>query len=80
MILRDALKGEIIDRQSETNNTMPVEEVKAFEGRNVLVGIRFDGQARELLDWALVKVADPGDCVVALHICRNSGTFSMCYL
>ncbi|KAG5547728.1 hypothetical protein RHGRI_013426 [Rhododendron griersonianum] len=30
-------------------------------GRSGLVGIRIDGQSRELLDWALVKVADPGD-------------------
>lgn len=42
--------------------------------KNVLVGIRFDGHTRELLDWALLKVADPGDRVTALHICRNSGT------
>lgn len=49
------------------------EEVKVGEKRNVLVGIAFDGHTRELLDWALVKVADPGDCVTALHVCRNSG-------
>lgn len=57
---------------------MTVEQVKGFvEGsRNVLVGIRFDGQTKELLDWALVKVADPGDCIVALHICRNSGALA----
>lgn len=57
---------------------MTVEEeedmVKAssFEGRNVLVGIRFDDQITGLLDWALFKVANPGDSVIALHICRNS--------
>ncbi|PIN19157.1 Serine/threonine protein kinase [Handroanthus impetiginosus] len=38
----------------------------------VVVGIRLDFQAKELLDWALVKVADPGDAVVAIHVCRNS--------
>ncbi|KAL3539087.1 hypothetical protein ACH5RR_002453 [Cinchona calisaya] len=51
---------------------MTFEEKKAVEKRNVVVGIVFDGHTRELLDWALLKVADPGDCVVALHICRNS--------
>lgn len=50
---------------------MTVEDVNK---KNVLVGIRFDGHTRELLDWALLKVADPGDRVTALHICRNSGT------
>ena len=39
----------------------------------VLVGIRIDSHSREILSWALVKVAEPGDSVVALHICRNSG-------
>ncbi|OWM80422.1 receptor-like cytosolic serine/threonine-protein kinase RBK1 [Punica granatum] len=50
------------------------EQVKAVaeEGEQkkcVLVGIRFDSRSRELLNWALVKVADPGDRVVALHVC-----------
>ncbi|CAH9144171.1 unnamed protein product [Cuscuta epithymum] len=41
--------------------------------RNVVVGVRFDSShAKELLDWALIKVADPGDTVVAIHVCRNS--------
>lgn len=43
--------------------------------KNVLVGIRFDEHSRELLDWALVKVADKGDLVTAVHFCRNSGIF-----
>lgn len=49
---------------------MTVEDVKK---KNVLVGIGFDDHTRDqLLDWALVKVADPGDQVTALHVCRNS--------
>lgn len=40
--------------------------------RNVLVGIRIDSQSRELLSWAIVKVAEPGDCVVAVYVCRSS--------
>ncbi|XWS40194.1 hypothetical protein CRYUN_Cryun18bG0119800 [Craigia yunnanensis] len=42
------------------------------EKRNVLVGIRIDSQSRDLLSWALVKVAEPGDCVVAVHVSRSS--------
>lgn len=53
---------------------MTVEEAKADEKRHVLVGIRFDEHTKELLNWALVKVADPGDRVVAVHVTRNSGT------
>ncbi|KAM7257550.1 hypothetical protein ACFE04_013291 [Oxalis oulophora] len=48
---------------------MPVEE---NANRNVLVAIKIDGQGRELLNWALVKVAEPGDCVVAIHVCSCS--------
>jgi hypothetical protein len=49
------------------------EEVKAVVKKNVLVSIQMDSRSRELLSWALVKVADPGDCVVAVHVCRCSG-------
>ncbi|KAH8498118.1 hypothetical protein H0E87_017152 [Populus deltoides] len=54
---------------------MTVEEVeaKATERRNVLVGIRIDSHSRELLSWAIAKVAEPGDCVVAVHVCGSSG-------
>ncbi|PON60136.1 Serine/threonine protein kinase [Parasponia andersonii] len=37
-------------------------------GRTVVVGIKLDSPSRELLTWALVKVAQPGDCVIALHV------------
>lgn len=55
-------------------NKMTAEEAKDDEKRHVLVGIRFDEHTKELLNWALVKVADPGDRVVAVHVTRNSGT------
>ncbi|MCL7050541.1 hypothetical protein MKW94_009396 [Papaver nudicaule] len=45
------------------------------EKKTVLVGIRIDKLGRELLNWALVKVAEPGDQVVALHVSRN---FDVC--
>ncbi|KAF5208150.1 Receptor-like kinase lip2 [Thalictrum thalictroides] len=41
-------------------------------GRTVVVGLKLDSQSKELLTWALVKVAEPGDQVFALHILNNS--------
>ncbi|KAG2254955.1 hypothetical protein Bca4012_102150 [Brassica carinata] len=40
-------------------------------GRTILVGVKLDAPSRELLTWALVKVAEPGDTVIALHILSN---------
>nr|KJB48947.1 hypothetical protein B456_008G094600 [Gossypium raimondii] len=37
-------------------------------GGTVLVGVKFDADSNELLTWALVKVAQPGDQIIALHI------------
>ncbi|KAG6605338.1 Proline-rich receptor-like protein kinase PERK1, partial [Cucurbita argyrosperma subsp. sororia] len=39
-----------------------------YGGSVVVVGVKMDSQSRELLTWALVKVAQPGDCVIALHV------------
>ena len=40
----------------------------------VVVGVRMDSQSRELLTWALVKVARSGDRVIALHVLNpNTG-------
>lgn len=44
------------------------------EKRFVLVGIRIDSQSRQLLNWALVKVAEPGDCVVAVHVVKTKSS------
>lgn len=41
-------------------------------GRTVVVGVKLDSQSRELLTWALVKVAQPGDRVIALHVLNNN--------
>ncbi|KVH96527.1 Protein kinase, catalytic domain-containing protein [Cynara cardunculus var. scolymus] len=49
---------------------------QGVETKNVLVGIRFDECGRELLDWAIVKVADAGDRVIAINVCRNSDSVS----
>ncbi|CAH8354686.1 unnamed protein product [Eruca vesicaria subsp. sativa] len=40
-------------------------------GRTILVGVKLDAPSRELLTWALVKIAEPGDTVIALHILNN---------
>ncbi|KAI3445099.1 hypothetical protein Pfo_001764 [Paulownia fortunei] len=37
-------------------------------GAVVVVGVKMDSRSRELLTWALVKVAQSGDRVIALHI------------
>ncbi|KAF5727815.1 kinase family protein [Tripterygium wilfordii] len=42
------------------------------EKKHVLVGVRIDDQSQELISWALVKVAEPGDSVTAVHVCRSS--------
>lgn len=47
----------------------------AASGRTVVVGVKLDAHSRELLTWALVKVAQPGDRVIALHVLNNNGMF-----
>ncbi|KAL6962247.1 hypothetical protein U1Q18_037203 [Sarracenia purpurea var. burkii] len=42
-------------------------------GRTVVVGVKLNSQSRELLTWALVKVAQPGDHVIALHVLSENG-------
>ncbi|KAF5749068.1 L-type lectin-domain containing receptor kinase II.1-like [Tripterygium wilfordii] len=44
------------------------EEIGNSAGRTVVVGVKMDSQSRELLTWALVKLAEPGDTVIALHV------------
>lgn len=48
------------------------EETESSGGRSVVVGVKLDSQSRELLTWSLVKVAQPGDCVIALHVLGNN--------
>ncbi|KAK1321088.1 putative proline-rich receptor-like protein kinase PERK11 [Acorus calamus] len=42
------------------------------QGRCIFVGIRIDSNGRDLINWALTKVAQPDDRVVAIHVCRDS--------
>uniref|UniRef100_A0A1D1XH75 Receptor-like cytosolic serine/threonine-protein kinase RBK2 n=1 Tax=Anthurium amnicola TaxID=1678845 RepID=A0A1D1XH75_9ARAE len=44
----------------------------AGEGRTIMVGVQIDGNGRDLLDWALGRVARRGDRVVAVHVSRGS--------
>ncbi|KAK7385131.1 hypothetical protein VNO78_30842 [Psophocarpus tetragonolobus] len=39
--------------------------------RTVVVGVKMDSHSTELLTWALFKVAQPGDLVLALHVLGN---------
>ncbi|KAF5735481.1 L-type lectin-domain containing receptor kinase II.1-like [Tripterygium wilfordii] len=44
------------------------EEIGNSGGRTVVMGVKMDSRSRELLTWALVKLAQPGDTVIALHV------------
>ncbi|OIW00694.1 hypothetical protein TanjilG_09663 [Lupinus angustifolius] len=46
-------------------------------GRTVVVGVKLDSYSNELLTWALAKVAEPGDTVVALHVLVNNETVNL---
>ncbi|MED6123480.1 hypothetical protein PIB30_049491 [Stylosanthes scabra] len=48
--------------------TCPVEAGGGSAGRTVVVGVKLDSPSKELLTWALVKVSQSGDTVVALHV------------
>ncbi|KAJ8444417.1 hypothetical protein Cgig2_005939 [Carnegiea gigantea] len=45
------------------------------DGKTVVVGVKMDSQSRELLTWSLVKVAQPGDTVIALHVLGTNEIF-----
>ncbi|KAH7663226.1 Non-specific serine/threonine protein kinase protein [Dioscorea alata] len=49
-----------------------LKEMKSDERSCILVGVQIDANGRELLDWALSKIAKKGDRVVAVHVCRDS--------
>lgn len=49
------------------------DDEKTKKKKNVLVGIQINNRSREVLSWALVKVAEPGDSVIAIHVCSSSG-------
>lgn len=54
---------------SDSNITSTSVSGEVSGGRVVaVVGVELDSKSKELLTWALVKVAQPGDHVVALHV------------
>ncbi|KAK7410910.1 hypothetical protein VNO78_02124 [Psophocarpus tetragonolobus] len=64
-------KRERKKREEKRNNkvTLPMKLLgDGAGGRKVIVGVKLDPRSRELLTWALVKVAEPGDLVIALHV------------
>ncbi|CAN4112663.1 unnamed protein product [Withania somnifera] len=55
--------------ETENSNITSTGDGEVSGGRVVaVVGVRLDSKSKELLTWALVKVAQPGDHVVALHV------------
>lgn len=56
-----------------TQNVVAGEEPVEISHRTVVVGVKMDSQSRELLTWALVKVAQSGDHVIALHVLNENG-------
>nr|XP_010905327.1 mitogen-activated protein kinase kinase kinase 5 isoform X1 [Elaeis guineensis] len=60
------------DEEEEENE----EEEEVGEGKTVVVGVKTEAQSRELLTWALVKVAAPGDRVVAIHVLTSRSSSS----
>ncbi|WRX29917.1 Protein kinase domain - like 10 [Theobroma cacao] len=54
------------------NGFVGEEETVSSGGGTVVVGVKLDSPSRELLTWALVKVAQPGDSVIALHVLGNN--------
>uniref|UniRef100_A0A5B7BMW9 Protein kinase domain-containing protein n=1 Tax=Davidia involucrata TaxID=16924 RepID=A0A5B7BMW9_DAVIN len=59
---------------SQTGLACNETELEVSGDRTVVVGVKLDSQSRELLTWALVKVAQPGDRVIALHVLSNNET------
>lgn len=41
-----------------------------------MVGLQMDANGKELLDWAINRVAEEGDRIVAVNVCRDSGISS----
>lgn len=46
----------------------------------MVVGVKLDSHSKELLTWALVKVAEPGDHVIAIHVLDTVSEETSCLL
>ncbi|XP_072950456.1 protein kinase STUNTED-like [Typha angustifolia] len=60
-----------------SENGIRIENKNTERTKTVLVGMKPNAASRELLTWALVNVAKPGDRVIATHVVRSS-SFSCC--
>ncbi|URD78918.1 kinase family [Musa troglodytarum] len=47
-------------------------EEKKGGAQCVMVGLQMDANGKELLDWAIHRVAERGDRIMAVHVCRDS--------
>ncbi|XP_010537354.1 PREDICTED: probable receptor-like serine/threonine-protein kinase At5g57670 [Tarenaya hassleriana] len=65
------IQNAVVPGGGEKGGSVAVSGAGAGGGRTVLVGVKLDAPSRELLTWALVKVAEPGDTVIALHVLGN---------
>ncbi|KAF9599769.1 hypothetical protein IFM89_001715 [Coptis chinensis] len=61
------MKNIIMKKQEEEE-----EEEDSDKSKTIVVGMKLDQESKELLTWALVKVAQPGDSVIALHVLNNT--------
>ncbi|KAL8110322.1 hypothetical protein AgCh_026158 [Apium graveolens] len=50
------------------HNAVVGDQPECCSERTVVVGVKMDSHSKELLTWALVKVAQTGDRVIALHV------------
>lgn len=58
------------------NDDFSGEEECSSGGAVVVVGVKMDSRSNELLTWAMVKIAQSGDRVIALHVIDpNTGMF-----
>ncbi|URE02833.1 26S proteasome non-ATPase regulatory subunit [Musa troglodytarum] len=49
-----------------------IEGEKHGESRCIMVGLQMNAKGKEVLDWAIHKVAEQGDRVMAVQVCRDS--------
>ncbi|XP_073004298.1 uncharacterized protein [Typha latifolia] len=72
--------GGVEDQGGEMETKEELEEEKGAEakreGKTIAVAVKMDSQSRELLTWVLVKLAVPGDLVIALHVLSSSSASS----
>ncbi|XP_038984235.1 serine/threonine-protein kinase shk1/pak1-like isoform X2 [Phoenix dactylifera] len=67
--LMESEEGEGEPKESRGNEEEEKNEEEVVVGvKTVVVGVKTDVQSRQLLTWALVTAAAPGDRVVALHV------------